>query len=189
MKTDYIDNAGDGNNDSDNQACYIFDSHADAEQAIRSLGKAGFDLKKLSLVGSGFHSEEKPLGFYTIGDKIKAWGSAGAFWGSIWGLLLAPAVFFLPGIGLMAMAGPIVAGIVSALEGAVIVGGFSALGAALTEIGVSKDQVIKYETALKVKKYLLMVHGSAQDRAKAQLTLGNSKMQAYPEPSAALNTY
>jgi hypothetical protein len=154
---------------------YVFNTHVEAEEAIRSLSRSGFDVKKLSLVGKGYHSEEHPVGFYTVGDRIKSWGGIGAFWGGVWGLLLAPAVFFLPGLGLMAMAGPVVAVLVGALEGAVVVGGLSALGAALTVIGVPKDQVIKYETALKADKYVLMVHGSAEEVAKARSVLESSK--------------
>ena len=156
-------------------AFFVFDTHAAAEDAIRTLGQSGFDMKKLSLVGKGYHSEEKPMGFYTTGDRIKAWGSSGAFWGGIWGMLLAPAVFVLPGLGVVGMAGPIVATLVGALEGAVVVGGLSALGAALTQVGVPKDQVIKYEAALKVDKYLLVVHGSAEDQEKARSVLAKVK--------------
>jgi len=150
---------------------YVFNTHIEAEEAIKLLSKSGFDVQKLSLVGKGYHSEEHPIGFYTAGDRIKSWGSTGAFWGGIWGLLFAPAVFFLPGLGLVAMAGPFVAALVSALEGAVVVGGMSALGAALTQIGVPKNEVIKYEAALKVDKYVLMVHGDAEEVAKARATL------------------
>ena len=156
-------------------AFFVFDTHAAAEEAIRTLGQSGFDMKKLSLVGKGYHSEEKPMGFYTTGDRIKAWGSSGAFWGGIWGMLLAPAVFVLPGLGVVGMAGPIVATLVGAREGAVVVGGLSALGAALTQVGVPKDQVIKYEAALKVDKYLLVVHGSAEDQEKARSVLAKVK--------------
>ena len=157
-------------------AFFVFDTHAAAEEAIRTLGQSGFDMKKLSLVGKGYHSEEKPMGFYTTGDRIKAWGSTGAFWGGIWGLLLAPAVFVLPGLGVVGMAGPIVATLVGALEGAVVVGGLSALGAALTQVGVPKDQVIKYEAALKVDKYLLVVHGTAADQETAGKVLAQAKL-------------
>ena len=156
-------------------AFFVFDSHAAAEDAIRTLGQSGFDMKKLSLVGKGCHSEEKPMGFYTTGDRIKAWGGTGAFWGGIWGLLLAPAVFVLPGLGVVGMAGPLVATLVGALEGAVVVGSLSALGAALTQIGVPQDQVIKYEAALKVDKYLLVVHGSADDQQRARAVLAQAK--------------
>ena len=155
--------------------CYVFNTHVEAEEAIRSLSKSGFDVKKLSLVGKGYHSEEHPVGFYTTGDRVKAWGGMGAFWGGIWGLLLTPAVFFLPGVGLLAFAGPLVSALVGALEGAVVVGGISALGAALTQIGVPKDQVIKYESALKADKYLLLVHGTADEVTKARSVLGLSE--------------
>ncbi len=155
---------------------FVFDTHAGAEAAIRTLGESGFDMKKLSLVGKGYHSEEKPMGFYTAGDRIKAWGGTGAFWGGIWGLLLAPAVFVFPGLGVLGMAGPLVAALVSALEGAVVVGGLSALGAALTQIGVPKDQVIKYEAALKVDKYLLAVHGNSTEQQLARSVLEQEKM-------------
>jgi hypothetical protein len=152
---------------------YIYNTHSEAEQAIKALGKSGFDVKKLSLIGKGYHSEEHPVGFYTLGDKIKTWGGFGAFWGGMWGLLLAPAVFFLPGVGVVAMAGPLVASLVGALEGAVVVGGVSALGAALSEIGMPKDQIMKYETAVKADKFVLMVHGTAAEEEKARTTLAH----------------
>jgi len=162
----------------ENSPTYIFNTHVEAEEAIRSLSRSGFDMQKLSLIGKGYHSEEHPVGFYTTGDKIKAWGKSGAFWGGIWGLLIAPAVFLIPGLGLLAMAGPIVPTLVGGLEGAVLVGGFSALGAALTQIGVSENQVIKYESALKVDKYVLVIHGDAEDLVKVGAVLGTVEVAA-----------
>ena len=53
-------------------------------------------------------------------------------------------------------------------------GGVSALGAALTQIGIPKDQVLRYETALEADKYVLMVHGSAEDNARAHAVLDAS---------------
>ena len=155
----------------ENSPFFVFKTHIEAEDAIQALNHSGFDVKKLSLVGKGFHTEEHPVGFYSVGDRVKSWGGAGAFWGGIWGLLLAPAVFFIPGVGLVALAGPLVASLVGALEGAVVVGGLTALGAALTKIGIPKDQAIKYEIALKVEKYVLTVHGDAQDIAKVSAIL------------------
>jgi len=157
-----------------NLPVYLFDTHADAEQAIRSLNDAGFNMKKLSLVGKGWHTEEQAMGFYSSGDRIKSWGGRGAFWGSLWGLLFSPAVFILPGIGLLALAGPVVVALVSALEGAVVVGSISALGAAMMQIGVPKDQAIKYETALKVDKFVLLIHGTAAEVAQARSVLSGS---------------
>ena len=153
---------------------FIYPTHAEAEQAIRILDRAGFDIKQLSIIGKGYHSEEHPVGFYTTSEKIKTWGGVGAFWGGLWGLLFAPAVFLLPGVGLLAMAGPIVTTLVSAVEGAVVVGGVSALAAALTKLGVKKEDAVEYESALKADKYVLLVHGSAADQDKAQTILNNA---------------
>jgi hypothetical protein len=162
----------------ENSPFFVFNTHMEAEEAIRTLDRSGIDVKKLSLIGKGYHSEEHPVGFYTTGDRVKAWGGTGAFWGGIWGLLLAPAVFFLPGIGLVAFAGPLVSALVGALEGALVVGGVSALGAALTNVGAGPEQVIKYESALKAENYVLIVHGDASDLAKAHSVLiGAGKAQ------------
>jgi len=159
--------------DTSQSSFYVFNTHVEAEEAIQSLSRSGFDVKKLSLVGKGYHSEEHPVGFYTSGDKIKSWGGAGAFWGAIWGLLLAPAIFFVPGLGLVGMAGPVVPALVGALEGAAVLGSVSALGAALSQVGASKEQVIRYETALKADKYVLMVHANPEEVAKAHTVLAN----------------
>jgi hypothetical protein len=160
----------------ENLPFYVFNTHGEAEEAIHALSRSGIDVRKLSLVGKGYHSEEHPVGFYSAGDRVKSWGGTGAFWGGIWGLLFGPAVFFIPGFGLVAMAGPFVAALISALEGAVVVGSLSALGAAFAEMGAPKEEAIKYETALKVEKYVLMVHGSAEEAAKARSVLTTSKL-------------
>jgi len=62
------------------------------------------------------------------------------------------------------------------LEGAVVFGGISALGAALFNMGIPKDDVIKYESALKVDKYILMVHGSVEEIDRAHEILADTKV-------------
>jgi hypothetical protein len=58
--------------------------------------------------------------------------------------------------------------IIGGLEGAVAVGGLSALGAGLYSIGIPKDSIINYETSIKTDKFLLVVHGTGDDLAKAK---------------------
>jgi hypothetical protein len=62
----------------------------------------------------------------------------------------------------------LVAWIIGALEGAVVVGGVSALGAGLYSIGIPKDSVVKYEAALKSDRFLLLAHGTTDEVAKAR---------------------
>jgi len=151
-----------------NAAIAVYDSHSEAEEAIKELERGGFDMKKLSIVGKDYHTEEHAVGFYNTGDRVKAWGKTGAFWGGLWGLLLGWAFFFIPGIGPLMIAGPLVAWLVSALEGAVVVGGLSAIGAALYSLGIPKDSVINYETAIKAGKFVVIAHGTAEEVERAR---------------------
>ena len=146
----------------------ICNTHVEADQAIKELQKSGYDMKKLSIVGKDYHSEEDVVGYYNTGDRMKKWGKMGAFWGAFWGILFGSAFFIIPGIGPIVMGGPIVSVIVGGLEGAIVVGGLSALGAGLYSIGIPKDSVIKYETAIKSDKYLVIAHGTADEVAKAK---------------------
>ncbi len=130
-----------------------------------------FDMTKLSIVGKDYHTEEHVVGYYNTGDRMKAWGTTGAFWGGLWGMMFGSAFFFIPGVGPILVAGPLVAWIVGALEGAAVVGGLSALGAALVGVGVPKDSAVKYETELQSGKFILVAHGSAQDIDRAKLLL------------------
>jgi uncharacterized membrane protein len=151
-----------------NSVVAIYDSHTQAEEAVKELQRSGVDMKKLSIVGKDYHTEEQVVGYYNTGDRMKYWGKLGAFWGGFWGLLFGSAFFAIPGIGPVLVAGPLVAWIVAALEGAVVVGGMGAIGAGLYSIGIPKDSVVKYETALKSDKFLVLAHGSAAEVAKVK---------------------
>src|SRR5271168_171487 len=134
----------------------IYPSHTAAEAAVKELQQSGFDMKKLSIVGKDYHTDEHVVGYYNTGDRMKYWGKTGAFWGGLWGMLFGSAFFFIPGIGPMLVAGPLVAWIVGGLEGAAVVGGLSAIGAGLVGIGIPKDSVVRYELALKTDRFLLV---------------------------------
>jgi hypothetical protein len=86
-------------------------------------------------------------------------------------MLFGAAFLVIPGIGPIIAAGPIVAWIIGALEGAVMVGGISALGAGLFSLGIPKDSVVKYETSVKAGKFLLIAHGTADEVQQARKVL------------------
>jgi hypothetical protein len=155
-----------------NSIVAIYDTHSQAEEAVKNLQKSGFDMKKLSIIGKDYHSEEDVTGYYNAGDRMKYWGKFGAgwggFWGLLWGLLFGAGFFAIPGIGPVLVAGPLVGWIVAALEGAAVVGGLSAVGAGLYSIGIPKDSVVRYESALKADKFILLAHGTAAEVAKAK---------------------
>jgi uncharacterized membrane protein len=146
-----------------NAVVAIYESHSQAEEALKELQRSGFDMRKLSIVGKDYHTDEQVVGYYNAGDRMKRWGKSGAFWGGIWGMLLGSAFFAIPGVGPILVAGPLVAWIVGALEGAAVVGGLSAIGAGLYSIGIPKDSIVQYESAIKSDKFLLLAHGTADE--------------------------
>jgi uncharacterized membrane protein len=158
-----------------NSVVAVFNTHDKADRAVRTLQKNGFDMKKLSIVGKDYHTEEHVVGYYNAGDRMLYWGKQGAFWGGFWGLLFGSAFFWVPGVGPLLMAGPLVTYFVAALEGAVVVGGLSALGGALASVGIPKDSVVQYETEVKNGKMLLVAHGTPDEVEKARALLRPSQ--------------
>lgn len=157
-----------------NTVVAVFETHTKAEEAVKTLEQAGFDMKKLSIIGKGYHTDEKVIGYFNTCDRMTYWGTNGAFWGAMWAVLFGSAAFTVPGLGPMLVAGPMAAWIVSILEGAVIVGGISALGAALASIGIPQNSVIQYEGSLKAGKFLMIVDGSPDEIARAEKLLGQT---------------
>lgn len=158
----------------ENSVVCIYNTHSDAEAGVKALRSSGFNMKQLSIVGKDYHSEEHPVGYYNTGDRMMAWGKLGAFWGGMWGFLFGSAFFLIPGIGPLVVAGPLVSWIVGALEGAVLVGGLSAVGAALFGLGIPKDSIVKYETAIKAGKFVLLAHGTMAELSKAKEILSGT---------------
>lgn len=176
----------------DETAVGSFEEHASAEDAVKKLAQAGFDMRSLSIVGKAYHTEEKVIGFYNQNDRVQFWGSRGAYWGALWGLFFGGVFVTIPIVGSVIVLGYLATAAISAVEGAAVVGGLSALGAALYGVGIPKDSVVQYETAIKADGYLVLAHGSASDiaRAKAILTsVGASSVESHhtarqPEPLA-----
>ena len=102
-------------------AVWIYEQHAQAENALTVLRRACFDMNTISVIGKDYQTEEHVIGF---------------------------------------LLGPVAAMIFSGLEGAVMVGGPSALDGALTSMGKPQASGLSYETAL-ANKFMLMVHGDA----------------------------
>jgi uncharacterized membrane protein len=158
-----------------NAVIAVYDDHASAEDAVKELQKSGFDMKKLSVVGKDYHTDEQVVGYYNAGDRMKYWGKLGAFWGGFWGLLFGAAFFWVPAIGPVLVGGPLVTWIIAGLEDAIVVGGLSAIGAGLYSIGIPRDSIVTYDTDIKAGKYLVVAHGTSAETARAKNILSTLK--------------
>lgn len=158
----------------------VYDTHEQAEHAIKLLQEAGTDMKTLSIAAKDTHTDEHVVGYYNTGDRMKYWGKSRRLLGRSSGAyVFGSAMFAIPGLGPLLVAGPLVAWIVAGLEGAVVIGGVSALGAGLISIGIPKDSVVEYETAIKSDKFVLIVHGSFDEVKQAEEVIESSRHKAY----------
>lgn len=164
-----------------NIAVAIYDLHTQAESAVKALQRAGFDMKKISIIGKDYHTEEHVVGFLNAGDRAVVFGKLGAFWGGLMGILFGSALMFVPVLGHVVVLGPLAATLFGGLEGAVLVGGMSALAGALMALGIPKNSVLRYETALSADKFMLVVHGDAQEIERAHELLANSGLSSFDQ--------
>jgi hypothetical protein len=149
----------------------VFADHQAAEAAVRTLAEARLDMKNFSIVGKGYHTEETVVGFYNTGDRVKFWGKNGAIWGGLWSLFFGGIFFTVPMVGPVMVLGHLAAMVFAGVEGAIVVGGLSALGAALVGLGIPKNSVIEYEQAVKADGFLVVAHGPEAEMARAKSVL------------------
>jgi hypothetical protein len=94
----------------------------------------------------------------------------GAVFGGLFGLLFGAAFLAIPGFGPLIILGPLAAGVVGAAEGAVGTGWWARYLAP----SCSSQHIPKVEQYLRAGRYLVLVHGSAEDVARAQEILRNA---------------
>jgi hypothetical protein len=160
-------------------AVAVYELHTQAEGAVKALQRAGFDMKKISIIGRDYQTEEHVVGYLNAGDRAKIFGKFGAFWGGLMGVLFGSAMMFIPVVGHVIVLGPLAATLFGGLQGAVLVGGISALAGALMAVGIPRDSVLRYETALKADKFMLVVHGDAQEIRRAHELLRTSGLSSF----------
>jgi uncharacterized membrane protein len=148
-----------------------FTDHTSAEAATRKLADNGIELKHLSVVGKGYHTNEKVTGFYNMGDRVKIWGERGAFWGALWGWMFGAIFLTVPLIGPIIILGYLGTIVIATIEGAVVLGGLSVLGAALLSSGIPRNSILAYETSIKEDNFLVTAHGPVEEMARAHAIL------------------
>lgn len=163
----------------ENLAIATYDDHREAERDVKTLQRAGFDMRRISIIGKDYATEERVVGFFNASDRAKFLGKFGAFWGGLFGMLFGAAFLFVPVVGHVVVLGPLASTLVGGLEGAALAGGAGALAGALSALGIPKDSVLRYATAIRAEKFLLVVHGDATDIERARDALASTKMKTF----------
>lgn len=171
----------------------VFEDPQRARQLVEQLIRDDFPMDRISLLTRAGGQGDDMLGvsFHDSGERMRAWGKQGAFWGAIWGLLAGAAgLFLVPGLGPLLAAGPIVEALGGALAGAAVAGGAMAGAAALTEvatalhrIGIPEDRLHGIESAIQAGKTVVILHCDPQQAEDARETLtraGADRVEVLP---------
>ena len=75
----------------------VYRTHTEADRAVKELQRGGVDMRKLSIVGKGYHTDEQVVGYYNTGDRMKYWGKDGCFLGRLLGASVRFRFFHDPG--------------------------------------------------------------------------------------------
>lgn len=151
-----------------NSCIGIYNTPTDAEHGIKELQMAGFDVKKLPILGKEYHYEKHAAGFYHTGDHVKDWGKWGVVGGGLWGMAFGGIFFWIPGFEPLIAAWSSMTSILAGVEWGMMIGGLSALMSALYSMRIPEVCIVGYETAIKTKKFLLVVHGTHHQVTRAR---------------------
>ena len=157
-----------------NEVVAVYATHTGAEEAVKTLQRAGIDMRTLSIVSADSHTSEHVVGYYNCVDRIKDWGKIGALLGGLCGLLLE--------------AGPLTERIVRALERAAVAGSLSAIGAGLYGWNIPRDSILRYEMAVKTHRFLLLVHGTDQEVEHARALIESTQAVSVTPAMAGATT-
>ena len=156
-----------------NSIVAVYDTQTGAETGLKHLERDGFDLNKVSILGREHESRDQVTGCYSTGSHMKHWGARGTFWNGLWKSLSGGAYFAIPEVGGVLIAGPLTVWIVDALQESVA-DDLSPVGAGLFSISIPKAAVVRYESAVKMHKLLLIGYGSAPELLRSRDALRDS---------------
>jgi len=130
----------------------VFDSHDYAEKAARDVKDQGLRTEDISIIAkkgdneAGRTSAAMKTGGRPVNDNISDGVVTGGVLGGLAGLLIGAGSMVIPGLGIIAAAGPITGLLSGAVTGG-IVGG-------LVDLGIPENRSRQYETDVKAGKVL-----------------------------------
>ncbi|PCJ87432.1 MAG: hypothetical protein COA54_06000 [Thiotrichaceae bacterium] len=149
----------------------VFNNPDDAQTQVEAMILQDFPMDQISILYHAGGQGDDFLGIAYTNEKerFKVWGTKGALWGSLAGLVAgATGLFLLPGIGPVFIAGPLIDIIVGAATGAGLMSaGVAAthLSIALRRLGIPEDKLAILHQAIMDDKIVLLMHCGNDDPA------------------------
>jgi hypothetical protein len=157
----------------------IYDTMAQAEEAVHTLDQAGFPVKHISIVTQSLASNKTVHGYITPGDDLTPRGAAiGAWMGGLLSVLIGAAFLWVPGFGPLLVVGRFATLLLAGVEGALLGAATGSLLGALANWGIAEEHILDYEQQVKGGKHLVIAYGTAKEVARAHAILQGTAVGA-----------
>ncbi len=150
----------------------VFDNEDRAFTLVEDMIEHDFPMDQVSVLHRAGGQGDDVLGIAYADEKerFRVWGTQGALWGALGGLLAGTAgLVLLPGVGPLLIAGPIVDAIAGAIAGA----GLMTSGAAITHVtialrrmGIPEEHIETLHQAIMDGKTVLILNSGNDDPEK-----------------------
>ena len=174
------------------RAVGTFATREDAEYALRELQDAGFNMDKISVIAKNPQPSDSLGGAEVKSASDRTQGgaavgaTAGAATGGLLGLIGGLGVIALPGVGVVAELGIVLA---NTLLGSGLGAAGGGLVGALIGWGVPEDRAKYYNEMLSQGKYIVLVEGTPAEMSGAEAILRNRQIQDWAMYSTMGTTY
>jgi len=145
--------------------CKSFD---EVERTVAFLHRSEVDLRSVSTLGLAANKPTEVVGFYLSEGTFKVWGEGQRIQEDFLASRTRVGLFVLPGLGPVLSSGPFLQALADAVEGRLVVGSSSCVGAALICLGVPRIRVLRYESVLKAKECLVIYHGPTEETKRVK---------------------
>jgi len=155
-----------------------FKLHDEAKAAIEALRESEFDSGSMSIAGRNFHTVDAVVGYYTTDGVVRPCGDVAPFWSELLTYFSDSALFWVPDLGLLVIAGELMTRVLQAVEEHVIVYGLTAFGVALHTMGVPEHSILGCEEAIRQDHFVLIIEDRTSDVRRAQEILAASEAES-----------
>lgn len=169
----------------DRAAVGVYSNHAEVESAVRMLEIAGIALQDISIIGGDRQALEASLGHYSPPDFVEQGlqhqGEREGIWmGGLFGLLVGFGSFFLPGVGVLVVLGPL-AGLLGGMGAGAVLGDMTG---ELTFTEIAAD----YRDWLVAGNFLVIVHCTTGEEPRVRQMLEATQLLTVKSHSLVLRT-
>jgi hypothetical protein len=162
----------------------LFDTYADAQDAVRTLEASGIPHRDISLVANNAAGEHDHLRSTDraseAGEDAGKGAGVGAAVGGLGGLLAGLGLLAIPGLGPVVAAGWLASTIVGAGVGAVVGGAAGGLVGALTHAGVPEEDAHVYAEGVRRGGALVTARVADTDAPAVRAMLDNDRSVDLP---------